>query len=145
MANTFLITRNGIPEETLIAKNPSGGGLSVSLCDIGSTTYGLSHKTTDSINRTKGLGKAESTKDSFVSTAISDELAKIYNHIEHCRNTDCLHVKPFFLIIESSLLVSDSVLYTSNTVADTCILQKTHYRETRRGLNKHKEKANKAA
>ncbi|KAJ5489166.1 hypothetical protein N7539_004056 [Penicillium diatomitis] len=31
-----------------------------------------------------------------ISTTIGDELAAIYDHVDHCRNADCLHAKSFY-------------------------------------------------
>ncbi|KAJ5370036.1 uncharacterized protein N7496_006128 [Penicillium cataractarum] len=101
VTNTFSITRNGFPEETLFTDNPSWKNLSYSPYDMGSMTHRLPHETADNINRAKPLGKAVLAWDSPMSTAIGDELAEIHNHMEHCRNTDCLQAKAFFDGIQS--------------------------------------------
>ncbi|KAJ5216909.1 hypothetical protein N7468_009917 [Penicillium chermesinum] len=52
-------------------------------------------------NDHKCLGKAASTWDPSVSTAIDYEIAKIYNHADHCRNAYCSQAKAFFDEIQS--------------------------------------------
>jgi hypothetical protein len=101
VTDTLLITRNGVPEEMSIAENSSGKSLSISPCDIESTTHRLSQEATNNMNRIKCFGKAALTGDSSASTAIGDELAEIHNHMEHCRSSDCLHAKDFFDGIQS--------------------------------------------
>jgi hypothetical protein len=100
--DTSSMTRNAVPQEISIQTDTSfGKGLSCGSYDISSTKRRLSHETADNINRIKCLGKTASTWGSSVSTAIGDELAAIHEHMEYCRNADCLHAKAFFDGIQS--------------------------------------------
>jgi hypothetical protein len=100
--DTSSITHDAVPHETTDRTDTSlGEGLSSDSYDVGSTKRRLSHGTADNMSRLKRLGKTASTLDSSVSTAIADELAAIYDHMEHCRNADCLHAKAFFDGIQS--------------------------------------------
>lgn len=91
------MTRNAVPQDISIQTDISyRKGLSCGSYDIGSTKCGLSHETVDNINRIKCLDKTASTWGSSVSTAVGDELAAIHDHMEHCRNADCLQAKAFF-------------------------------------------------
>jgi hypothetical protein len=56
----------------------------------------LSHDSANNINRINCSGKTASTWNSSVYTAIGDELAAIFDHMEHCRNAGCLQAKDFF-------------------------------------------------
>lgn len=90
MANNFSITCNGFPEETLTTNNLFWKNLLYSPCNIGSIIHRLLYKTADNINQTKYLDKAVLIWDSSIFTAIGNELAKLYNHIEHYQDTNYL-------------------------------------------------------
>jgi hypothetical protein len=102
----------------------------------------ISSMTRIAVPQIKCLGKTASTWDSSISAAIGDELAAIHDHMEHSRNADCQQAKAF--LMGFSPLVSNSVLYLFNTVANTMILQKTRYQATQTGPNSYKDKAKKA-
>lgn len=102
MPDNSSITHNAVPHEIIDRTDTSlGKGLSRDSCDMRPTQRRLSHETADYMNRIKFLDKTASTLDSSVSTAIGDELAAIYDHIDHCRNADCSHANAFFDGIQS--------------------------------------------
>lgn len=102
MADCLLITRNGVPEEILVAETPTRECLSTSFYDIGSMNRRLSQEAADNMSRAECLGKAVNTRVASMSTAIGDELAGIYDHMEHCRDINCLNAKGLFDEIQSS-------------------------------------------
>lgn len=102
MPDTSSITHNAVPHETIDRTDTSlGKGLSRDPYDVGPTKRRLSHETAGYMNRIKCVVKTASTWGSSVSTAIGDELAAIHDHMEHCRNADCLHAKALFDGIQS--------------------------------------------
>ncbi|KAJ5471951.1 hypothetical protein N7539_008520 [Penicillium diatomitis] len=97
MPDSFSVTRNAAPQEISIqADNTFRKGFSSGPYDIGLTNPRSSLEAADNTNKARSLGKTALTWGSSVSTAIGDELAAIHDHMEHCRNADCLQAKAFF-------------------------------------------------
>ena len=102
MPETSSITRNAVPQERTDQTGTSlEKGWSCDSFDVRSTKRRLSHEPAANLDGIDCSGKTASAWDSFVSTTIDDELAAIYDHMEHCRNADCLHAKAFFDGIQS--------------------------------------------